>query len=59
MVEYAGDPIDIPTAKQRELDYKQTDAGCYMYYFNHKDKHYWSVHLSCVNYLCCLHNFCC
>ena len=42
VVEYAGDLIDIKQAKEREENYsKQKDVGCYMYYFNFKNKQYW------------------
>lgn len=41
IVEYAGDLIDIKQAKEREENYsKQKDVGCYMYYFNFKNKQY-------------------
>lgn len=34
VVEYAGDLIDLATAKEREEKYaKNTEVGCYMYYF--------------------------
>jgi histone-lysine N-methyltransferase SETD8 len=39
--EYSGDLIYIDEAKKREKDYqKDIDIGCYMYYFNFKDKQY-------------------
>lgn len=41
VVEYAGDLIDLKTAKQKEKDYsKDLDIGCYMYYFTHKSVNY-------------------
>nr|KAG5704679.1 hypothetical protein BaRGS_025321 [Batillaria attramentaria] len=41
VVEYAGDLIDMTTAKQREDLYsKDEEVGCYMYYFAHKNKQY-------------------
>ena len=44
VVEYAGDLVSIVTAKQREDLYRRDRAvGCYMYYFQHWNKHYWSV----------------
>lgn len=43
VVEYAGDLIDLSTAKRREEEYAQRpdEFGCYMYYFTHKNKNYW------------------
>jgi histone-lysine N-methyltransferase SETD8 len=42
VVEYAGELVNITTAKQREDLYdKDQEVGCYMYYFNHKNKSYW------------------
>jgi len=41
VVEYAGDLIDIGTAKDLEQKYSMdTSKGCYMYYFKHKGKQY-------------------
>merc|ERR1719187_1428218 len=41
VVEYAGDIIDIGSAKERELKYSlDISKGCYMYYFKHKSKQY-------------------
>ncbi|XP_062590160.1 N-lysine methyltransferase KMT5A-like [Saccostrea cucullata] len=41
VVEYAGDLIDLSTAKQREKEYSENPQfGCYMYYFVHKNRHY-------------------
>jgi len=41
VVEYKGDLIDRVAAKQREEQYTLDSAiGCYMYYFDHKGKHY-------------------
>ena len=41
MLEYSGELIDIGLAKDRETLYSlDTTKGCYMYYFNHKDKSY-------------------
>jgi len=41
VVEYAGDLIDIGTAKDLEAKYSMdTSKGCYMYYFKHKGKQY-------------------
>lgn len=40
--EYAGELINYETAKEREKFYEgKTEFGCYMYYFNFKDKKYW------------------
>ena len=42
VVEYAGDLIDIGTAKDLETKYSMdASKGCYMYYFKHKGKQYW------------------
>lgn len=39
--EYAGELINYETAKEREKFYEgKTEFGCYMYYFNFKDKKY-------------------
>lgn len=44
VVEYAGELVNITTAKQREQLYEKDErVGCYMYYFTHKNKQYWSV----------------
>lgn len=41
VVEYAGDLINISEAKNREAKYAaELDKGCYMYYFQHKNKNY-------------------
>jgi len=41
VVEYAGDLIDIGTAKDLETRYSMdATKGCYMYYFKHKGKQY-------------------
>lgn len=41
VVEYAGDLIDLSTAKQREKKYSENPQfGCYMYYFVHKNRNY-------------------
>jgi len=41
VVEYAGDLIDIGTAKDLETKYSMdASKGCYMYYFKHKGKQY-------------------
>lgn len=41
VVEYAGDLVDLTTAKSREKEYsKNPKFGCYMYYFNFKNKNY-------------------
>ena len=41
VVEYAGDLIELPMAKDREADYSRcTTIGCYMYYFLHKNQWY-------------------
>jgi len=41
IVEYAGELIDIGTAKELESKYSMdTSKGCYMYYFKHKGKQY-------------------
>ena len=42
VVEYAGDLIDIGTAKDLETMYSYDPSkGSYMYYFGHKGKQYW------------------
>ena len=42
VVEYAGDLIDIGTAKDLENKYSMdASKGCYMYYFKHRGKQYW------------------
>ena len=42
VVEYAGDLIDVGTAKDLEAKYSMdTSKGSYMYYFKHKGKQYW------------------
>ena len=42
IVEYAGELIDIGTAKNREQEYSMdASKGCYMYYFKFKEKPYW------------------
>ena len=42
IVEYAGELIDIGTAKNREQEYSMdASKGCYMYYFKFKEKQYW------------------
>ena len=42
VVEYAGDLIDLGTARHREKVYaKDSDVGCYMYYFCCNNKNYW------------------
>ena len=47
IVEYAGDLVNYTTAKKREVTYSADQRlGCYMYYFVHKDKHYWWVDYS-------------
>lgn len=41
VVEYAGDLIDLTEAKRRDSKYtKDPTKGCYMYYFNFKNKNY-------------------
>ncbi|XP_052802671.1 N-lysine methyltransferase KMT5A-B-like [Mya arenaria] len=41
VVEYVGDLISIPEAKKRDEKYsKDPTKGCYMYYFNFKNKKY-------------------
>ena len=41
VVEYAGDLIDIGTAKDLETKYSlDSSKGCYMYYFKQKGKQY-------------------
>ncbi|XP_058804928.1 histone-lysine N-methyltransferase PR-Set7-like [Phymastichus coffea] len=41
VVEYAGELIDLTTAKKREVKYaKDQNAGCYMYYFQHRNQQY-------------------
>ena len=40
-MEYAGNLIDIGTAKELESEYSMdTSKGCYMYYFKHKGRQY-------------------
>ena len=42
VVEYAGELIDSTKAKERETKYaKQSNTGCYMYYFRFRDQQYW------------------
>ncbi|XP_005103412.1 N-lysine methyltransferase KMT5A [Aplysia californica] len=41
VVEYAGDLLDIPTAREKELEYgKNPEIGCYMYFFKCGEKQY-------------------
>jgi len=41
VLEYSGELIDIGAAKDRESMYSlDTTKGCYMYYFNHREKQY-------------------
>jgi len=41
VLEYSGELIDIGSAKDRESMYSlDTTKGCYMYYFNHREKQY-------------------
>lgn len=41
VVEYAGDLIELGVAKQREKNYSSNQhVGCYMYYFQHRNKNY-------------------
>lgn len=45
VVEYCGELIDQAQAKKREAKYsKDQSAGCYMYYFVHRNQHYWFVY---------------
>ena len=40
--EYSGELISFEEAKTKEAEYsKDSDVGCYMYYFEHKSKKYW------------------
>lgn len=42
IVEYAGELVNITTAKQRESLYELDEqVGCYMYYFIYQNKQYW------------------
>lgn len=42
VVEYIGDLIDHNEADRREEIYaKDAKFGCYMYYFKHKEQHWW------------------
>ena len=42
VVEYAGDLISIAEARKREATYAEnSQIGCYMYYFTHRDKRLW------------------
>ena len=42
VMEYAGDLIDMKTAKDLEAKYcMDTTKGCFMYYFKTQDKPYW------------------
>lgn len=44
VVEYAGDLISYPAAKDRERIYASDPGfGCYMYYFVYNSKNYWYV----------------
>lgn len=50
VVEYIGELIDQVIAKKREKMYAQDqNAGCYMYYFQHRNHQYWYVYLICEN----------
>jgi len=41
-VEYAGDFVELGVARQREQRYSMNQhVGCYMYYFQHRNKNYW------------------
>ncbi|XP_048734635.1 N-lysine methyltransferase KMT5A-like isoform X2 [Ostrea edulis] len=41
VVEYAGELINLSTAKHREKEYSENPKfGCYMYYFVHKNRNY-------------------
>ncbi|XP_072163742.1 uncharacterized protein [Diadema setosum] len=41
VVEYYGDLISMPEARQREAKYQgDPETGCYMYYFEHKNRSY-------------------
>ncbi|XP_071496880.1 uncharacterized protein [Diadema antillarum] len=41
VVEYYGDLISMPEARQREAKYQEDpETGCYMYYFEHKNRSY-------------------
>ncbi|ESO01447.1 hypothetical protein HELRODRAFT_82119, partial [Helobdella robusta] len=41
VVEYAGELIELSTAREREGKYNHSSAvGCYMYYFKYKNKNY-------------------
>ncbi|KAF7992525.1 hypothetical protein HCN44_004869 [Aphidius gifuensis] len=41
VVEYIGELIEQVTAKKREIEYaKDQNAGCYMYYFQHRNQQY-------------------
>ena len=42
VIEYAGELIDVKTARQREEEYsKDQSKGCYMYFFKFKERQYW------------------
>lgn len=42
VVEYIGELIDPIEAEKREAKYmKNENFGCYMYYFKHKEQHWW------------------
>ena len=42
VVEYEGELIDLASAKGRESKYsRDTNIGCYMYYFQFNDRSYW------------------
>jgi len=42
VVEYAGELVDRVEANDREAAYAaDRKLGCYMYYFNYKDRGYW------------------
>lgn len=42
--EYSGELISFEKAQKKEADYsKDSDVGCYMYYFEYKNTKYWYV----------------
>jgi len=61
VVEYKGDLLDAASAKKCETKYSENpDFGCYMYYFNFKDKRYWLDTILClaiVYFTSSYHNF--
>lgn len=56
VVEYIGELIDQVIAKKREKIYAQDqNAGCYMYYFQHRNHQYWYEYFNEFNIIICDH----